>query len=51
MTDHSNEEIRELQYWATKCKNVSTEDAQSLDAHLCKLLGIDNPEPIDDPDC
>jgi hypothetical protein len=50
MQEHSKEEIRELQYWATKVKGVSVENAKSLDAHLCSLLGINDPEPIDDPD-
>tara|TARA_R110000782_G_scaffold106459_2_gene194676 strand:+ start:1570 stop:1725 length:156 start_codon:yes stop_codon:yes gene_type:complete len=50
MQKHSKEEIRELQYWAAKVKGVSVEDAQALDEHLCNLLGIHDPEPIDDPD-
>ena len=44
------EEIRELQYWAMKGRGLSLNDRQSLDEHLCKLLGIEEPEVIEDPD-
>jgi hypothetical protein len=44
------EEIRELQYWATKGRGLSQEDIHKLDEHLGHLLGIKDPEIIDDPD-
>tara|TARA_R110000744_G_scaffold289502_2_gene400392 strand:+ start:1600 stop:1755 length:156 start_codon:yes stop_codon:yes gene_type:complete len=50
MLTYSKDEIRELQYWATKVKGVSVDDAKSLDEHLCNLLDIRDPEPIEDPD-
>lgn len=50
MSDYSKDDVREIQYWAARSLKVSPEVAQSLDEHLCKMLGIDNPEPIEDPD-
>jgi hypothetical protein len=47
---HTIEEIRELQYWATRAKGVPVKDAQALDTHLCFLLDIDDPEIIVDPE-
>jgi len=44
------EEIRELQYWAMKGRNVPRDDILSLDEHLCMLLGIEEPDIIEDPD-
>jgi hypothetical protein len=50
MLSFEPEEIRDLQYWAMKGRGLSRDDLQSLDDHLCKLLQIENPELIEDPD-
>jgi hypothetical protein len=50
MISFEPEEIRDLQYWAMKGRGLSRDDLQSLDDHLCKLLQIENPELIEDPD-
>lgn len=50
MSDYSTDDVRELQYWAARSLKVSPKVAQSLDKILCELIGIENPEPIEDPD-
>ena len=50
MTRHTDEEIRELQYWNTRALGVNVEVAIKLVSLLCNLLDIQDPDPIDDPD-